>query len=223
MMGFLKGLFPPPPSERIDTPRLYLRPPRLSDWAEWADVRECSRGFLTPWEPVWPRDALTRAAYRDRVVYYAQEWHRGSGYLFFLIRKEDRRLMGGISIAEVRRGISQTGTAGYWLGEPYARQGYMTEALEAIVRFAFGTLLLHRIEAACMPNNAASRQLLNKCGFREEGYAAKYLKINGEWADHVLFARLADVHQAWPAAPVESNRMSTPILANARSHFVSKS
>jgi ribosomal-protein-alanine N-acetyltransferase len=223
MIGFLKGLFPPPPSERIETQRLILRPPRLSDWAEWADVREQSRAFLTPWEPVWPKDALTRAAYRDRVVYYAQEWHRGSGYLFFLIRKEDRRLMGGISLAEVRRGISQTGTAGYWLGKAYARQGYMTEALEATVRFGFNTLLLHRIEAACMPNNDASRQLLTKCGFREEGYAAKYLKINGEWADHVLFARLAEAYQAWPAAPVESSRISTPILASARSHFVSKS
>ena len=223
MIGFLKGLFPPPPSERIETPRLILRPPRLSDWAEWADVREQSRAFLTPWEPTWPKDALTRAAFRDRVLYYAQEWHRGSGYLFFLLRRDDRKLMGGISIAEVRRGISQTGTAGYWLGEAYARQGYMTEALEAMVRFGFGPLGLHRIEAACMPTNVPSRKLLAKCGFREEGYASKYLKINGEWADHVLFARLADAHQAWPAAPVESSVKSTPILASARAHFVSKS
>lgn len=223
MFGFLKGLFPPAPDERIETARMILRPPRLSDWAEWAKLREQSRTFLTPWEPTWPRDALTRAAYRDRVVYYAQEWHRGSGYLFFLTRKEDRRLMGGISIAEVRRGISQTGTAGYWLGEPYAQQGYMTEALEAMIRFGFATLSLHRIEAACMPNNVPSRKLLAKCGFSEEGYASKYLRIDGEWADHVLFARLADANQAWPAAPEASSRMSTPILANARSHFVSKS
>lgn len=223
MMGFLKGLFPPPPTEKLETARLILRPPRLSDWAEWANVREQSREFLAPWEPTWPKDALTRAAYRDRVVYYAQEWHRGSGYLFFLFRREDRRLIGGISIAEVRRGISQTGTAGYWMGEPYAQQGYMTEALQATIGFAFGTLALHRLEAACMPANVPSRKLLTKCGFREEGYASKYLRINGEWADHVLFARLADANQAWPAAPDASNVMSTPILASARSHFVSKS
>jgi ribosomal-protein-alanine N-acetyltransferase len=223
VFGFLKGLFPPPPNARLETERLVLRPPRLSDWAEWANIRERSRAFLTPWEPTWPKDALTRTAYRDRVLYYAQEWHRGSGYLFFLIRKDDRKLLGGISVAEVRRGISQTATAGYWIGEPYAGQGYMAEALQAMIGFAFGTLGLHRLEAACMPSNERSRSLLLKCGFREEGYAAKYLKINGEWADHLLFARLADNTQAWPAAPEASNRMSTPILASARSHFVSKS
>jgi [ribosomal protein S5]-alanine N-acetyltransferase len=223
MMGFLKELFPSPPSERLETARLILRPPRLSDWAEWANVRAESRAFLAPWEPTWPRDALTRSAYRDRVVYYAQEWHRGSGYLFFLVRKEDCRLMGGISIAEIRRGISQTGTAGYWIGAPYANQGFMSEALAAIIEFAFGPLALHRLEAACMPSNGPSRKLLSKCGFREEGYASKYLKINGEWADHVLFARLADAAQAWPAAPEASKVMSTPILASARAHFVSKS
>jgi [ribosomal protein S5]-alanine N-acetyltransferase len=223
MIGFLKGLFPPPPTEKLETDRLILRPPRLSDWAEWADVRERSRTFLTPWEPTWPKDALTRAAYRDRVLYYSQEWHRGSGFLFFLFRKEDRRLIGGISIAEVRRGISQTGTAGYWMGAQYAGQGYMSEALQAMVGFAFGRLALHRLEAACMPTNVPSRRLLMKSGFREEGYASKYLRINGEWADHVLFARLADAAQAWPAAPDASKVISTPILASARSHFVSKS
>jgi ribosomal-protein-alanine N-acetyltransferase len=223
VIGFLKGLFPPPPAERLETARLILRPPRLSDWAEWANVREQSRAFLTPWEPTWPKDALTRPAYRDRVLYYAQEWHRGSGFLFFLIRKDDHRLMGGISIAEVRRGISQTGTAGYWIGAPYAKQGYMGEALEAMIGFAFGTLRLHRLEAACMPENLPSRKLLTKCGFREEGYASKYLRINGEWADHVLFARLADANHAWPAAPEASTVTSTPILASARSHFVSRS
>ncbi|HET9149172.1 MAG TPA: GNAT family protein [Alphaproteobacteria bacterium] len=223
MLGFLKGLFPPPPDERIETARLTLRPSRLSDWAQWANVREQSRAFLTPYEPAWPRDALSRAAYRERVFYYAQEWHRGTGYLFFAIRREDRRLMGGISIAEVRRGIAQTATVGYWIGEPYARQGYMTEALEGIVRFAFGPLSLHRLEAACMPANTASRRLLTKCGFCEEGYAAQYLKINGVWADHVLYARLNAARQACPAAPEERSRTSTPILASARSHFVSKS
>jgi len=222
MLGFLKGLFPPPPSERIETARLILRPSRLSDWAEWAHVRDQSRAFLTPYEPTWPKDALSRTAYRERVRYYAQEWHRGTGYLFFLIRREDRRLLGGISIADVRRGIAQTGTVGYWIGEPYANHGYMTEALEAMNVFAFGPLGLHRLEAACMPGNAASRRLLSKCGFREEGYAAQYLKINGQWADHVLYARLSS-DQAWPASPEESSRMSTPILASARSHFVSKS
>lgn len=171
--------------------RLYLRPPRPRDYFAWSDLRSQSRDFLTPWEPAWPRDALSRDSYRRRIRRAAQEWRDGTGYGFFLIRRSDDMLLGGITLGSVRRGVSQSATLGYWLGAPHARQGLMTEAVHCVLDFAFDRLGLHRVEAACVPDNQASRGLLLKCGFREEGIAREYLRIDGRWADHVLFAILS--------------------------------
>ncbi len=113
-----------------------------------------------------------------------------TGYAFLIFRHEDGRLVGGVSMSNIRRGVAQSASLGYWMGAPFARHGYMTEALEAVLDFGFNSLGLHRIEAACLPSNQASRGLLAKVGFREEGYAREYLRINGVWQDHVLFAIL---------------------------------
>jgi ribosomal-protein-alanine N-acetyltransferase len=189
-------LFKPGPglplSERLDGDRAYLRPPADYDWADWAQLREVSRDFLIPWEPTWPADSLTKSAYRRRLRHYADEWHAGAGYAFFIFSRADDSLQGGITLSNVRRGVAQSGTLGYWVGRPFARQGVMSDAIRSILGFSFGKLALHRVEAACLPRNAASRGVLEKCNFREEGFAPKYLKINGEWEDHVLFAILAD-------------------------------
>ena len=100
--------------------------------------------------------------------------------------------MGGCTLTNVRRGVTQSAAVGYWIGAPYARQGYMYSALKLIRPFVFELLGLHRLEAACIPENEASRKLLLKVGFREEGRARRYLQINGEWRDHILFALLED-------------------------------
>lgn len=171
--------------------RLYLRRPRVADFEEWAALRAQSRGFLTPWEPTWPRDALSEDSFRRRVRRASQEWRDEAGYGLFLVRLNDEALLGGITIGSVRRGVAQAATLGYWLGAPHARQGYMTEAVHCALGFGFERLGLHRIEAACLPNNVASRGLLLKCGFREEGVAREYLKIAGRWTDHLLFGILA--------------------------------
>lgn len=170
--------------------RLYLRRPRVADFEEWAALRAQSRGFLTPWEPTWPRDALSEDSFRRRVRRASQEWRDEAGYGLFLVRFNDEALLGGITIGSVRRGVAQAATLGYWLGAPHARQGYMTEAVHCALGFGFERLGLHRIEAACLPNNVASRGLLLKCGFREEGVAREYLKIAGRWTDHLLFGIL---------------------------------
>lgn len=172
--------------------RVILKPLAVSDWREWAKLRADSRDFLTPWESTWPDDALEAGAFRRRVRQYAEDWARRTAYHFLIRRAEDNRLVGGINITNVRRGIAQQGTLGYWIGAAHARHGYMTEAMLAMLGFAFGELKLHRVEAACLPDNAASRALLLKCGFREEGRARQYLRINGRWQDHVTFAILAD-------------------------------
>ena len=170
--------------------RIILRPPRMSDYAQWSAVRRASRGFLQPWEPTWPADDLTRTAFRHRLSIYARDLELGLGYAFLVFRAEDGALVGGLSLRDVRRGVSQSGTIGYWAGEAFAGQGYIGDAVLTLARFSFQTLGLHRLEAACCPENLASRNLLLRVGFQEEGIARAYLKINGNWRDHLLFGLL---------------------------------
>jgi ribosomal-protein-alanine N-acetyltransferase len=169
-----------------------LRAPQNADYSEWAILREASRDFLTPWEPTWPVDDLTRAAFRRRIRRYSEDQRSDLAYPFFIFRKSDQALVGGLTLANIRRGCAQAGSLGYWMGAPYARQGYMSAAVSALLPFAFATLRLHRIEAACIPANAASIRLLEKTGFRREGFARQYLCIDGVWQDHLLYARLKD-------------------------------
>jgi len=169
-----------------------LRAPQMTDHAEWAALRGASRDFLTPWEPTWPADDLTRAAFRRRIRRYAEDQRNDLAYPFFIFRKSDSILVGGLTLANIRRGCAQAASLGYWMGAPYAGQGYMTAAVSTILPFAFGTLRLHRVEAACIPGNDASIRLLENTGFQREGFARQYLCINGIWQDHLLFARLRD-------------------------------
>jgi [ribosomal protein S5]-alanine N-acetyltransferase len=169
-----------------------LRLPQSGDFAEWAALRERSRAFLVPWEPTWPADDLTRGAFRRRLKRYAEDLRNDLAYAFLIFRSDDNALVGGLTLANIRRGVAQAGSIGYWVGAPFARKGYMTTAMRALVPFCFGTLRLHRLEAACIPGNTASVRLLEKTGFQREGYARSYLCINGTWQDHLLYARLKD-------------------------------
>jgi ribosomal-protein-alanine N-acetyltransferase len=172
-----------------------LRTPQMTDYGEWAALREASRDFLTPWEPTWPSDDLTRGAFRRRIRRYSEDLRADQGYAFLITRNSDHALVGGLTLANIRRGVAQAGSLGYWMGLPHVRNGYMTAAVRAVVPFAFGTLRLHRIEAACIPTNVGSMRLLENNGFVREGYAREYLCINGVWQDHLLYARLQDAPQ----------------------------
>ena len=192
-MAFMRGLtFPGGQQPVIRGQDVYLRYPRVSDYKAWAKLRSDSRDFLTPWEPSWSRDELTKGAFRRRIKRYQKESRLDLAYAFFVYRAEDDALLGGCTLSNVRRGVTQCCALGYWIGERFARHGYMFDAVRALVPFVFSTLGLHRIEAACLPINEASQSLLGKAGFRQEGLARKYLQINGEWRDHVLFALLED-------------------------------
>jgi len=169
---------------------LYLRASEMRDYVEWAELREKSRSFLTPWEPLWPIDDLTRASFRYRVRRHAEEMARDEAYSFFIFREEDDALLGGLSFGHVRRGVSQAATLGYWMGEPFAGKGYMTRAVRAACAYAFEKRGFHRVEAACLPTNEPSKRLLERVGFKQEGYARSYLNINGQWRDHLLYALL---------------------------------
>lgn len=175
---------------RIDTGRMILRPPVHADFRSWAALREQSAEFLVPWEPRWARDHLSRKSFVNRVYWASRSIAQGTALPLFLERREDGRLLGAITLDNIRRGPAQAGTVGYWIGQPHARDGYMREALTATVHHAFEVLDLSRLESACLPENKASRGLLEKCGYKYEGVAQSYLQIDGRWRNHVLYANL---------------------------------
>jgi len=176
----------------LDGDRIFLREPQMSNFADWAELRQQSRMFLEPWEPRWAKDELTRKSFRRRLRYYYKDARADMGYAFFLFRTSDNALLGGLTLSNIRRGVAQACSLGYWIGQPYARQGYMTNGVLAVLPFVFNALHLHRLEAACLPENEASANLLVKVGFQYEGHARQYLKINGIWQDHSLYALLND-------------------------------
>jgi ribosomal-protein-alanine N-acetyltransferase len=192
VIGILRNSLISPPTIQLEGKKVAIRPPQARDWQEWALLRERSRAFLTPWEPTWPADALARSAYQRRLKRQILEWRDDEAYSFLAFARDTGGVVGGIGLSNIRRGVAQTGTVGYWVGEPYARRGYMSEATRLSLDFAFGQLGLHRVEAACLPTNAPSRGLLDKVGFQYEGYARGYLRIDGAWRDHVLYAILRE-------------------------------
>jgi ribosomal-protein-alanine N-acetyltransferase len=177
---------------RLDGAGVVLRAPRFRDFEAWSDLRSRSRAFLQPWEPLWPPDDLERGAFRRRLAVYAREIDAGTSYPFFIFDAPTDRLTGAITLHNVRRGVAQMATMGYWMGQPFAGQGRMTAAVRTVIDFAFRGLGLHRLEAACVLDNEASRRVLLKTGFEHEGTARAYLKINGAWRDHLLFGMISD-------------------------------
>lgn len=190
MSFFLVG-----PDERlpkIEGDKVYLRGPQAHDYEEWTELRRISASFLKPWEPSWPADDLMRGAFRRRLKRYYTDARDDLAYAFFLFRRDDDRLLGGATLSNVRRGVTQSCSLGYWMGQPYAGHGYMAEGTRLICDFAFRTLDLHRVEAATLLHNDRSRHLLEKAGFVREGLARSYLLIDGRWQDHFLYALLAN-------------------------------
>ncbi len=177
---------------RIETDGYYLRPPVMADFRQWAEVRNASRDFLSPWEPIWPADDLTKAGFRRRLRRYTREKREGRSVPLLLFSAKNDEILGGMTLSNIRRGVSQSATLGYWMGAGHAGKGHMTAAVKAVLPFCFDALGLHRVEAACLPSNEPSIRLLQKVGFQREGYARNYLLINGMWQDHILFACLAE-------------------------------
>jgi ribosomal-protein-alanine N-acetyltransferase len=175
---------------RIVTERMLLRPPVHADFRAWTALRRDSEAFLKPWEPAWAADHLSRKAFTNRVYWAQRSISGGSALPLFLLRQEDDVLLGAITLDNIRRGPAQDGTLGYWIGAPFARHGYMKEAITALTHHAFTQLDISRIQAACLPENAASRGVLEACGFKYEGVAQAYLQIAGRWRNHVLYANL---------------------------------
>jgi ribosomal-protein-alanine N-acetyltransferase len=179
-------------------PTVMLRAPRPSDYLPWRTLRKESRDFLKPFEPRWTEADLTHRVYSARLKRGRDEAKAGTDYTFFVFIRERgvEQLVGGLTLSNVRRRAAQFVTLGYWMGRDYAGRGLMTEAVGLVVPFVFDTLGLHRIHAAFLPDNKASRRVLEKNGFREEGFAENYLQIDGRWADHVLFGLTRERYEA---------------------------
>ena len=192
MRWFLDGVagLGRPTMPRVSGNGLVLRAPEMADFPAWAALRAQSRAFLAPWEPLWPEDDLTRIAFKRRLDRLREEAAEETGFSFLILDETTEQLVGGITLSNIRRRAAQTGTLGYWMGQPFARHGYMTRSVRLLSDFGFRTLGLERLEAACLPENAASIRVLEKAGFRREGYARGYLAIAGRRRDHVLYGLL---------------------------------
>jgi ribosomal-protein-alanine N-acetyltransferase len=189
-MALLRAASPSDLGPVLEADRVVLRTPQMSDYPAWAELRTASRDFLTPWEPLWANDEMSRASFRRRVRHYLRDLREDVGYAMFIFTASTGALVGGLTLCNVRRGVTQSCTLGYWIGAKYAQQGYMTAAVRAVIPFVFDSLELHRLEAACLPTNMASIRLLERTGFKHEGLARRYLRINGIWQDHLLYALL---------------------------------
>lgn len=182
-----------PEPSRLETERTLLQRPQMADYQIWANLRRESSEFLKPYEPQWSQDELSKSAFRARLRRQEADIVSGRGLPWFLFdRFNPDILLGGLTISNIRRGVSDTGTLGYWMGEEHAGKGLMKEALLAVCTNLFDVHKLHRIEAATVLENHRSQGLLTSCGFQQEGIARQYLRINGSWRDHILFARLAE-------------------------------
>lgn len=175
-----------------------LRTPIVDDFEDWLALRTASAKFLQPWEPTWDPADTRRSTFRQRIKRYHADLKSGKSISLFIFIDNDKHpaaakiLVGGITIANIRRGVSQSCTIGYWMGEAYAGRGIMGKTVRRIIPYIFDDLKLHRIEAAAIETNAPSISLLNKCGFKFEGKVRKYLKIHGKWQDHRLYSFLSD-------------------------------
>src|SRR6202046_4308014 len=188
MMALFGLARPVAPEPLLRGDGVYLRPAVPADYSSWSRLRAASRSFLEPWEPTWPDDDLTRAAFRRRLKRQDDDMARDEAYSFLIFDSVADELLGGVTLGGIRRGVAQSGTLGYWMGAPHAGKGRMTRAVAAAVRFGFATLRLHRIEAAGLPEKGALQTLLGRHGLQREGLARGYLRINGAWRDHLLYA-----------------------------------
>ena len=167
--------------------RIYLSPPHLSHFHQWLNVRRDNEKHLRPFEPEWAKNHLSLNFYKRRLERQKIESVAERGAFFLIMDKNNHHVLGGINLNNIQYGAAHSASLGYWLAKEHQGQGYMNEAVRLIIDYAFNNLSLRRLNAACLPHNQRSINLLLKAGFMEEGYAKKYLQINGIWQDHKLY------------------------------------
>lgn len=179
---------------RLDGKGAYLRPLSLTDTNTLLRLRVANREFLAPFEPLRNERFYTLEGQREQIEASMSEWDSDRGYGFGIFTF-DEEMVGRVALSNVVRGAWQNTTLGYFVAEGHGGKGYATEAVRLALDFAFGSVHLHRVQAGVMPRNVASAKVLRNNGFRLEGTSPRYLKINGEWEDHDLYALTAE---EWP-------------------------
>ncbi|UJF32680.1 GNAT family N-acetyltransferase [Paenibacillus hexagrammi] len=168
--------------------RVYLRQLHEQDADELLQLRIRNRDYFQAFEPIRSDAHYTLEGQRSDIQQAAQAFEQGQSYIFGIFLEESHTLVGRIALTAVARGPFQNASLGYYLDQAHQGQGYMAEAVSQCVRYAFETAGLHRIQAGVMPNNEPSIRVLQRCGFRYEGLAKRYLQIHGKWEDHQLYA-----------------------------------
>jgi ribosomal-protein-alanine N-acetyltransferase len=178
--------------------RVFIRPPERTDREEFISLMRASRSFHRPW--------ATAPADDDRFSTYLADSRRTDFEAMLLCRREDLVILGFFNLSQISRGAMQSAYLGYAVGKPYACHGYMREGIQLVLRNAFQTLRLHRVEANIQPGNRASIALAEGAGFSREGFSPRYLKIGGRWRDHERWAILAEDWRAraGEAQPLEA-------------------
>ena len=172
-----------------------IRLPNMRDYVSWVNLRKQSELFLNQWEPEKPFDFYKKDSFQTRVNWAWKNYKLKNVLHVFIFSREKKIIMGGVTLDNIRKGPFQSASLGYWMGEEFANNGFMTEGLKAIIRYANQTLSISRLEAATLPHNAASRRLLEKCGFKYEGVGQSYLQINGRWENHILYSHISDTRR----------------------------
>jgi len=196
-----------PVSTRLESPRVVLRAPRATDIPDLRSLLIRNADHLRPFSPSPPpgTNPVGLTELGRSIGRHSRDWKAGAGYVFITSLRESREpIVGRVALTSVTRGPFQSAQLGYWIDAGYVGRGLISEAVDLVLGFAFDTLALHRVQAAVMPRNAPSRRILEKRRFREEGYAARYLRIAGRWEDHLLFALTAEewrpAAQSWTAS-----------------------
>ena len=182
-----KNISPEFPPVKLYGKRTLVRPPSETDWPAWLDIRTKNKQALTPFEPTWPRNSLSEEFFTKMFYKQINDWGADYRYAFLIYNIDDTQLLGGVNINNVQRGVLQSASFGYWLDKDQQGNGYMSDALTSLIAFSFTTLDLHRLQIACMPHNEKSINIAKRLNFTDEGFAKRYIKINGKWEDHQLF------------------------------------
>jgi ribosomal-protein-alanine N-acetyltransferase len=180
----------------VDGERVAIRAFALADVEELCGLRTRNRDFLAPWEPLRTPTFHTLAGQRAEIERDRHEWVADRTYAFAIVDGDSDAMLGRIALANIVRGAWENATMGYFVDQASGRRGLATEAVGLALRFAFGPCRLHRVQAAVMPHNAASKRVLEKNGFRHEGFSPRYLRLAGSWRDHDLFAVTVEERQA---------------------------
>jgi [ribosomal protein S5]-alanine N-acetyltransferase len=175
---------------QLETARLIVRCLTEDDVPAYRQYLESNRGFHKEWTPRRGEEYYGESSIRRLIVSRAEAAAARSAFLLGVFRKDVHGLIGSIGVTNIVYGAFLSCNLGYELSEGEIGNGYMTEALPAVIEFCFGDLALHRIEASVLPRNERSRRLLRRLGFEYEGTSKRYLKIDGEWQDHEHYVLL---------------------------------